>query len=74
MAEPGNHLRRARAARGLSQSELAVRAGVSRQALGAIEAGNYQPGVGVALALARELGETVESLFGADSPTLVSAA
>ena len=74
MAEPGNHLRRARAARGLSQSELAVRAGVSRQALGAIEAGNYQPGVGVAIALARELGETVESLFGADSPTLVSAA
>jgi molybdate-binding protein len=32
--------------------------------LGAIESGLYQPGVAVALSLARELGETVETLFG----------
>ncbi|MGH7913408.1 MAG: substrate-binding domain-containing protein, partial [Candidatus Binataceae bacterium] len=44
---------------------LARRAGLSRQALGAIESGVYQPGVGVALALARELGDSVEALFGA---------
>ncbi len=49
----------------LSQSELARRAGISRQALGAIEAGVYRPGVGVALALARELGSSVEALFAA---------
>jgi molybdopterin molybdotransferase/putative molybdopterin biosynthesis protein len=58
-------LRRARLARGLTQDELARRAGLSRQALGAIESGAYQPGVGAALALARELGQSVETLFGA---------
>ena len=57
-------MRRARLARGLTQDELARRAGLSRQALGAIEAAVYQPGVGAALALARELGASVEALFG----------
>jgi putative molybdopterin biosynthesis protein len=66
MAEQGvERVRRARLARGLTQDELARRAGLSRQALGAIESGAYQPGVGVALALARELGHSVEALFGA---------
>jgi len=62
---PGDGVRKARAARGLNQGELARRAGISRQALSAIESGIYQPGVSVALSLARELGETVENLFGA---------
>ncbi|MGC1678040.1 MAG: substrate-binding domain-containing protein [Candidatus Binataceae bacterium] len=74
MAQLRDQLRLARAAHGLSQNELARRAGISRQALGAIEAGQYQPGVSVALALARELGATVEALFGADSPNQVAAA
>lgn len=60
----GAALRRARIARGLTQNELARQAGISRQALGAIEGGTYQPGVGVALSLARALGESVENLFG----------
>jgi putative molybdopterin biosynthesis protein len=64
MAEFGSRIRNARIAHKISQTELARRADISRQALGAIETGTYQPGVGVALALARELGETVESLFG----------
>jgi putative molybdopterin biosynthesis protein len=63
----GSELRRARVARGLTQNELAGRAGISRQALGAIEAGTYQPGVGVALNLARALSESVEHLFGEGS-------
>lgn len=61
----GEAIRRARSLRGLTQIDLAARAGISRQALGAIESGSYQPGVSVALSLARELGETVENLFGA---------
>ncbi|MBF6569186.1 MAG: helix-turn-helix domain-containing protein [Candidatus Binataceae bacterium] len=65
MAISAELLRRTREARRLTQVELARRTGISRQALGAIEAGLYQPGVTVALALARELGETVENLFGA---------
>ncbi len=61
-----NKVRSARLARGLTQIDLAHRAGISRQALGAIESGVYQPGVSVALVLARELGTTVESLFAGD--------
>ena len=64
MSHSGEALRRARKARELNQSELAHRASISRQALSAIESGIYQPSVTVALSLARELGETVESLFG----------
>jgi putative molybdopterin biosynthesis protein len=66
MATLGNRVRSARLARSLNQTELAHRAGISRQALGAIESGVYQPGVSVALLLARELGTTAESLFAVD--------
>jgi molybdate-binding protein/DNA-binding XRE family transcriptional regulator len=68
MASTGEPLRRAREARGLTQLELARRAGISRQALGALEAGAYQPGVAVAIALARELSDSVEGLFGGEAP------
>jgi putative molybdopterin biosynthesis protein len=63
MADIGGRIRNARTVRGISQLELARRARISRQALGAIESGLYQPSVTVALSLARELGETVETLF-----------
>src|SRR5271168_727959 len=63
----GDNVRTARITRAISQAELARRAGISRQALGAIESGVYLPSVAVALSLARELGENVESLFGGDS-------
>ena len=51
--------------RGLSQRELARAAGVTRQAVGAIESRRSQPSVGIALALARALGSSVEDVFGA---------
>ena len=49
--------------RALSQRALAEAAGVTRQAVGAIESGRMQPSVGIALGLARALGTTVEELF-----------
>ena len=67
MAKPNDIIRRLRTNQGMSQLVLARRTGISRQALGAIEAGIYQPSVSVALSLARALGETVESLFGKSS-------
>jgi len=76
MASIGKALVRARTARDLTQTELARRAGISRQALGAIESGAYHPGVAIAIRLARELGTTVESLFGEiddEASTLVEA-
>ena len=60
----GARLRIARESAGLSQSDLAVRAGVSRQMVGAVEAGRHFPRVDSALALAATLGVTVDSLFG----------
>lgn len=57
-------LRTARLNAGLTQAELAARAGVSRQLVGAVEAGRHLPRVDAALALAATLGIHVESLFG----------
>lgn len=60
----GARLRLARQLRGFSQLQLAGMAGVSRQAVSAVEAGHSDPSLRVALALTRALGMTVEELFG----------
>ena len=64
----GARLRLARQARGFSQQQLAGMAGVSRQAVSAVEAGLSDPSLRVALALSRALGLTVEELFGPALP------
>jgi putative molybdopterin biosynthesis protein len=56
-------LRAARAQLGISQAELAHRAGVTRQAVSAIESGKATPTMAVALRLARVLGRRVDDLF-----------
>lgn len=58
---------------GLTQAELAARAGVSRQLVAAVEAGHNTPAVDAALGLARALATTVEELFADPSPDLVAA-
>ena len=62
-----SNLRRFREAAGVSQSELAEQAGVSRQLIGAAEAGRNTPRVDAGLALAEALGVSVEELFGSSS-------
>lgn len=57
------NLRQVRTRQGLSQQELARRAGVTRQTIGGIEGGRYAPSAAVALKLARVLGCRVEDLF-----------
>ncbi|HEY1823507.1 MAG TPA: substrate-binding domain-containing protein [Trebonia sp.] len=64
----GANLRLARQARGFSQQQLASMAGVSRQAVSAVESGHSDPSLRVALALAQSLGLTVEELFGPGEP------
>jgi putative molybdopterin biosynthesis protein len=64
----GRRLRLARQVRGYSQQQLAGMAGVSRQALSAVESGHSDPSLRAALALARALGMTVEELFGPSDP------
>jgi putative molybdopterin biosynthesis protein len=60
----GTRLRLARQARGLSQQQLAGMAGVSRQAVSAVESGHSDPSLRVALAIGEALGVRVEELFG----------
>jgi putative transcriptional regulator len=58
-----NRVRPYRVLTGLTQAQLAVAVGVSRQTVVAIEAGDYAPSVYLALRLAEVLGGTVEQLF-----------
>lgn len=69
-----NRVRELREARGLSQVELAAAATLTRQSVGAIEAGRATPGVDVALRLARALACRVEDLFAVDVERVVAEA
>lgn len=59
-----NAVRGARTTLGLTQAELAAAAGVTRQTVVAVEAGDYAPSVYLAIKVARALGASVESLWG----------
>ncbi|HEY7319920.1 MAG TPA: substrate-binding domain-containing protein [Candidatus Binatia bacterium] len=61
--EIDNRLRGKRQALGLSQRQLADLAGITRQAVSALEANQYSPATSVALQLARALRCRVEDLF-----------
>jgi DNA-binding XRE family transcriptional regulator len=63
MGNLNNSVRSARLRLGLGQLELAERAGVTRQLVGAIEAGRHSPSVDAALRIADVLGVSVEMLF-----------
>lgn len=63
-----NAVRTARTALQLTQAELAGAIGVTRQTVVAVEAGDYAPSVYLALAIAAQLGRTVEQLFGEIPP------
>jgi molybdate-binding protein/DNA-binding XRE family transcriptional regulator len=58
-----SRLKSFRVAKGLSQSELAEKVGLTRQAIYMIEAGRYLPNATTALRLAKALGCKVEDLF-----------
>ena len=61
--EMENHLREKRQAHALSQKQLADLAGITRQAISALESNQYSPATSVALQLARALQCRVEDLF-----------
>jgi len=58
-----NRLKVARVEKDLSQAQLAELAGVTRQTIGLIEAGRYNPTLKLCLILARETGKTLNELF-----------
>lgn len=59
----GNRLKLARVEKDLTQQELADLAGVTRQTIGLIEAGKYNPTLKLCLLLTRITGKSLDELF-----------
>ncbi len=64
-----NRLKVFRAERDWTQEELARQAGVSRQAINAIETGKYDPSLSLAFRFSALFGVPVESIFLPGDPT-----
>lgn len=47
----------------MSQTELAERAGVTRQTIGLIEAGDFNPSIRLCIAICEALGVTLNDIF-----------
>ena len=58
-----NNLKSIRTRLGMSQQDLANKAGVTRQSIGGVESGQYAPSVAISLRLAKALGCPVKDLF-----------
>lgn len=59
-------MKAARAAVGLSQADLARAVGVTRQTIGLIEAGGYNPTLNLCVAICKALRVTLNDLFWED--------
>lgn len=53
----------ARAEQELSQAQLAAAVGVTRQTIGLIEAGGYNPTLNLCIQICKVLGKTLDELF-----------
>ena len=58
-----NRLKLARVECGLTQAQLADQVGITRQTIGLIEAGGYNPTLNLCLKLARATNKTLDDLF-----------
>ena len=62
-------LKSARAAKDLSQQQLADMVSVSRQTINAIEKGDYNPTIRLCIAICRALDKTLDQLFWEEEET-----
>lgn len=60
---PTNRVKLARVEKGLSQEELAQAVEVTRQTIGLIESGNYNPTLNLCIKIARTLNKTLDTIF-----------
>ncbi len=58
-----NRLEQLRRERGITQDELAAALAVSRQTIGSLENGRYNPSILLAFKIARYFGKTIEEIF-----------
>jgi len=56
-------LKMARSEHALSQEDLAKKVGVTRQTIGLIEAGKYNPTLNLCIAICKTLDKTLDQLF-----------
>ena len=56
-------MKAARAAKDMSQGELAEAVGVTRQTIGMIEAGDYNPTLNLCIKICKTLDKTLDELF-----------
>lgn len=56
-------LKSARAALDLSQDDLAKKVGVTRQTIGMIETGKFNPSLALCIAICKALGKTLNDIF-----------
>jgi putative transcriptional regulator len=56
-------LKSARAAKDMSQKDVADAVGVTRQTINAIENGDYNPTINLCIAICKVLGKTLNDLF-----------
>lgn len=59
-------LKLARVEKDMSQQDLAERAGATRQTIGLIEKGRYNPSLNLCIKIARTLDKTLDQLFWED--------
>lgn len=62
----GNKVKLARVAKDLTQEQLADKVGVTRQTIGLIEAGKYNPTIKLCLLIAKFTNTTLNDLFWMD--------
>ena len=58
-----NRVKLARVENDLTQAQLAEKAGVTRQTIGLIEAGRFNPSLKLCIAIAKALNKTLDDLF-----------
>lgn len=58
-----NNVKFVRMKKGVTQEQLAKKVGVTRQTIGLIEKGDYNPTLSLCIAIAIELDQTLDSLF-----------
>lgn len=56
-------LKAARAGMDLSQEQLAEKVGVTRQTIGMIEAGNFNPSIQLCISICKTLNKTLNDIF-----------
>ncbi|WP_342514146.1 helix-turn-helix transcriptional regulator [Sporosarcina sp. FSL K6-1522] len=56
-------MKAARAAKGMSQKEVAETIGITRQTMNAIENGEYNPSLKLCIAICKVLDKTLDELF-----------